>query len=128
MLDFRRTKFYRDKAHGKLLGVCSGLADYAGVDVTLVRVLTVFMTLVGGFPWVIIAYFVTAWLTDDKPRALQEMDSDETRFWQEVRTKPAISLRNVKNRFRDINSRLAKVETYITSQDRRLAKEIDNLR
>lgn len=127
-MDFRRTKFYRDKAHGKILGVCSGLADYAGVDVTLVRVLTVIMTLVGGFPWIVVAYFVTAWLTEDKPRALQEMDSDETLFWQEVRTKPTVSLRNVKNRFRDINGRLAKVETYITSQDRRLAKEIDNLR
>ncbi|MFT8735913.1 MAG: envelope stress response membrane protein PspC [Zymomonas mobilis] len=127
-MDFRRTKFYRDKANGKLLGVCSGLADYLGIDVSLIRVLIIVMTLIGGFPWTIIAYFVTVWLTEDKPRQLQEMDGDETRFWQGVRTKPSVSLRNVKSRFRDINVRLAKVETYITSQDRRLSKEIDNLR
>ena len=28
-----RTKFYLDKANGKWLGVCSGLADYTGIDV-----------------------------------------------------------------------------------------------
>jgi phage shock protein C len=41
-------------------GVCSGLADYAGMDVTLVRVLTV-LAAVLGFGTVIVAYIV-AWL------------------------------------------------------------------
>ena len=27
-----RTRLYRDKQEGKLMGVCAGLADYAGVD------------------------------------------------------------------------------------------------
>ncbi|AEI37125.1 MAG: envelope stress response membrane protein PspC [Zymomonas mobilis subsp. pomaceae] len=127
-MSFRRTKFYRDKYHGKILGVCAGIADYTGLDVTVVRILTVVATLIGGFPWTVIAYFVTAWLSENKPFELSEMDGDETRFWQGVRTKPRVSLRSVKGRFRDMNHRLAKVETYITSQDRRLAKEIDNLR
>ena len=30
-----RTRFYRDKANGKLMGVCAGIADYTGFDVTL---------------------------------------------------------------------------------------------
>ena len=41
-------------------GVCAGLADYAGVDVTLVRVLTVLATVLG-FCAVLIAYLV-AWV------------------------------------------------------------------
>ena len=34
----RRTKFYLDKQNKKWLGVCSGIADYTGLDVTLVRI------------------------------------------------------------------------------------------
>ena len=38
------TTFATDKANGKLMGVCSGLARSSGVDVTLVRVLAVVTT------------------------------------------------------------------------------------
>ena len=37
--------FAIDKANGKLMGVCSGLARASGFDVTLVRVLAVVTTL-----------------------------------------------------------------------------------
>ena len=33
----RQTKFYLDKRHGKVMGVCAGIANYTGLDVTLVR-------------------------------------------------------------------------------------------
>ena len=41
-------------------GVCSGVADYLGVDVTLVRVLTV-LGAIFGLGTVVVAY-VVAWL------------------------------------------------------------------
>ena len=31
-----RTKFYLDKQNSKWLGVCAGIADYTGIDLTLV--------------------------------------------------------------------------------------------
>ena len=37
--------FTLDKANAKLMGVCSGLADSTGFDVTLVRLLMVVVTL-----------------------------------------------------------------------------------
>lgn len=40
-------KFRRNRGDGKLMGVCAGIADYFGVDVTLVRVLWVVGTLAG---------------------------------------------------------------------------------
>ena len=58
----RRTKFYLDKQNKKWLGVCSGIADYTGLDVTLVRIGLVVLTLLGGFPWTLIAYWVAAWM------------------------------------------------------------------
>ncbi len=81
----RRTRFYLDKQHAKILGVCAGIADYTGIDTLWVRVGVVVLTLFT-FPWLLIAYFVTAWLADAKPRELVELDAEETRFWQGVRT------------------------------------------
>lgn len=124
----RRTKFYLDKRNAKFLGVCSGLADYTGIDATLVRVGVVLLTVIGGFPWTVLAYFITAWIASDKPRELYEVDGEETKFWQGVRAAPGRSIRDVRSRFRDIDRRLADVEAYVTSSNRRLADEIDRLR
>ena len=124
----RRTKFYLDKRNGKLLGVCAGIADYTGVDATWVRVGTVLLTLLGGFPWTVIAYFVTGWVASDKPREFAESDPEQDKFWQGVRAKPGRSIREVRSRFRDIDRRLADMETHVTSHNSRLAREIDALR
>ena len=39
-----RTRFYRDKVHGKFLGVCAGIADYTGINVLWVRLAAVILT------------------------------------------------------------------------------------
>ena len=124
----RRTKFYLDKRNGKMMGVCAGIADYTGVDVTWVRVGTVLLTIVGGFPWTVIAYFITAWVASNKPTELYDMDPEEERFWQGVRAKPRTTVRDVRSRFRDIDRRLADIETVYTSSSSRLAREIDELK
>ena len=56
------TKFYLDKQNGKWKGVCAGIADYTGVNVLWVRLGAVMLTLMGGFPWTLIAYSITAWM------------------------------------------------------------------
>lgn len=124
----RRTKFYLDKRNARFLGVCSGIADYTGIEVTWVRVGVVLLTIVGGFPWTAITYFITAWVADNKPREFYDMDPQEEKFWQGVRAKPRATVRDVRNRFRDIDRRLADIETLYTSSSSRLAREIDELR
>jgi phage shock protein C len=42
----------------KLLGVCSGFADYFGIDVTLVRLGYILLTAFTGFFPGVIAYFI----------------------------------------------------------------------
>src|SRR3954471_11653272 len=74
-----RTRFYRDKANGKLFGVCAGIADYTGFDVALVRVCflaAVFMS--GGS--VLPFYFIAAMVTPTKPYALQRSNSEDQQF------------------------------------------------
>lgn len=123
----RHTKFYLDKRNGKIMGVCSGIADYTGIDVTLVRVATV----LGAFfsqGIILLAYFIIGWVADDKPYEFAGMDREDAKFWQGVRTKPTNSVRDVRSKFRDIDRRLADVEMHMTSQNRRLADEIEALR
>ena len=119
------TKFYRDKANGKLFGVCAGLADYIGVDVLWVRLAMVMLALTTGFS--IPLYIVMAMLAEAKPQGLYA-SSDEQRFWQGVRQSPARATREVRSQFRDIDRRLAAVEAYYVSSNPRLAEEIEKLR
>jgi phage shock protein C len=123
----RRTKFYLDKQNARWSGVCAGIADYTGFDVTWVRVGAVILTVMGGFPWTLIAYWVAAWVADPKPHGMYE-NAEEAKFWQGVRQSPTRSTRDVRSKFRDIDRRLADVETYYTSRNSRLANEIDNLK
>ena len=124
----RRTKFYLDKRHGKVVGVCSGLADYTGVDVTLVRVGIVLLTILALGPVAVVAYLVLGWVANDKPREFYDADPEDAKFWQKVRARPGATVRDVRGRFRDIDRRLADVEAHVTGHNSRLAAEIDALR
>ncbi len=123
-----RTRFYLDKHNAKWSGVCAGIADYTGLDVTLVRIGTVLLTILGGFPWTLIAYWVVAAMAPTKPLSLYDEDPDEKKFWQGVRANPRRTARDVRSRFRDLDRRLADVETYVTTSNNRLAREIEELR
>jgi phage shock protein C len=121
-----RTRFYRDKRHAKLMGVCAGIADYTGVNSLWVRlgfVGLIFMT--GGS--IIPFYFLAGLLADKKPEQLY-VDRQEQQFWQGVRQSPARTAREVRAQFRDIDRRLAEVETFYVSSNPRLSAEIERLR
>ena len=122
-----RTRFYLDKQTAKWCGVCAGIADYTGLDVTLVRIAVVLGTIFSGGN-LALAYFIIAWMAPKKPISLYEHDPDERKFGQGVRTNPRRTARDVRSRFRDIDRRLADVETYVTSSNSRLAREIEELR
>jgi len=122
-----RTKFYRDKANGKVNGICAGIADYTGLDVTLVRIgmfLAIWLSGGGILP----VYFIAGWIADDKPREFAAESKDEQRFWQGVRQSPARTARDIRSRFREIDRRLADVESYTLNNNRSLANEIERLR
>jgi phage shock protein C len=122
----RRTSFYLDKANAKWLGVCSGIADYTGIDLTVVRIVTVLGTIFGSGA-LLVVYLIIAWMAPVKPMGLYE-SPDDAKFWQGVRQSPSRSTRDVRAKFRDLDRRLAEVETYYTSRNSSLANEIDSLR
>lgn len=55
--------FRLDRANAKLMGVCSGIADYFGLDVTLVRIGWVIGTLLG-FGSLILVYLAIGLIAD----------------------------------------------------------------
>ena len=122
-----RTRFYRDKQNGKVMGVCAGIADYTGFDVALVRICflaAVFMS--GGS--VLPFYFIAGWVAPTKPREFEYTGREDRQFWQGVRASPARAAKDIRSRFRDLDRRLADIESYVTTENRSLAREIEQLR
>ena len=122
-----RTRFYRDKRHGKVMGICAGIADYTGFDVSLVRICMIAALFLSSGS-IIPIYFIAGWVAPTKPRELEFADREEKQFWQGVRASPARSARDIRSRFRDLDRRLADIESYVTSENRTLAREIEQLR
>lgn len=125
-MNSERTRFYRDKVNGKLMGVCAGIADYTGIDVLWVRLGAVGLTIMGlGF--IPLAYLAVGIFGPKKPAHLYT-DRQEQQFWQSVRQSPTRTAREVRARFRDIDRRLAEVESFYVSSNPRLSAEIERLR
>lgn len=58
-------KLTKSKDNAVIAGVCAGIADYIGVDPTLVRVGYLIFTFLGiGSP--ILLYFILAWIIPDE--------------------------------------------------------------
>ena len=121
-----RTTLYRDKHYAKLMGVCSGIADYTGVDVLWIR-LGFLVLLFSVAPILLPAYFIAGMLLSKKPPHLY-VDKEEQQYWQRVRQSPKRTAREIRARFRDVDRRLAEVENYYVSSNPRLTAEIERLR
>ena len=121
-----RTRFYRDKIKGKIWGVCAGIADYTGIDVVWIRlgmIASVFVT--SGFT--LLVYPLIAMLAPVRPIGLYS-DATDAKFWQGVRSNSSRSTKDVRSKLRDIDRRIADIETHYVSSNRRLSDEIDALR
>ena len=115
----RGRKFYLNRGQGKVMGVCAGISDYTGWDVTLIRVAMVLATLVGGWPWTVIAYFAAALIARNTPAG-----------WEAERgpARVTTSTAELREQMRPIDYRLAEVDSFVASSNTRLAEEIDSLR
>lgn len=121
-----RTTLYRDKQNAKLMGVCAGIADYTGVNLLWIRlaaIAMIFMSSGGIIPF----YFIAGVLLNKKPAHLY-VDHDEQRYWQRVRQNPKRTAREIRARMKDVDRRLAEVETFYVSSNPRLTAEIERLR
>jgi phage shock protein C len=118
-------KLYRSPRRGMIFGVCAGLAEYFGFDVTITRVI-VAVSAFFAFPIICIIYLCLGLLlpvraySGPEPR---ERDPVE----RQVRANPHDTLANVRYRFRDLDVRLQRLEKYVTSNRYKLEREFRNL-
>ena len=119
-----KKRFYLDKANGRIFGVCSGIARHMGWDPTFVRVGVVLVTLLGAFPWTLIAYGAAAMIAKNRP-----LDGGYGGYGDDAPVRVARTSTYELNRsMRDIDRRMAEVETYVTAPNTVLAREIESLR
>ena len=109
-----RKTFKLDKRNGKLFGVCAGVANYTGIDVTIIRVLLVVATLIGAAPWTFIAYAIAAWAAKPARDGAAAL--------------PKSSTYAMRGELSDLDRRMAEIDSLVASQDSRLAREIEQLR
>ena len=114
-MSVRGRLFETDRNEGKLLGVCAGIANYTGIDATLVRIGAVVLTLVVALPWTFVAYFALAFL--GRPGRTAGNVSNRITGSEDAR-----------ERMRSLDLRMQAIETYATSANSRLAREIEELR
>lgn len=120
-----RTTLYKDKLNGKLMGVCAGIADYTGINALWVRLGALALIPMTGF--VIPAYIIAGLLLSAKPAHMYGAP-DENQYWQRVRQSPRRTAREIRAQMKDIDRRLAEVETFYVSANPRLSQEIEQLR
>ena len=116
-MSMRGKRFEIDRENGKLLGVCAGLANHTGIDATIFRVGLVLVTMLGAFPWTLIAYGVAV-----PRRAAAEQRPPAMR-----RPRRLTARKRASGSAASI-CRMQAIETYVTSSNSRLAREIEDLR
>jgi phage shock protein C len=122
---FPRKRFTRSRDRAVIAGVCAGLADYFGFNLKVTRVLAV-ISLFMAMPVTLIAYFGTVFLVpaehDERRRAPYDAD-----FRRAVRAAPSQTLADVRRRYQSLDSRLARLERYVTSSRFSLDQEFRKL-
>lgn len=120
-----RRRFYRNREKAILGGVCAGLADYFGFNLRVTRILA-FIAFLMAAPMTLLVYFGTVLLVPTAPDATSQPEYDPE-FRRAVRSAPAQTLSDVRRRFQSLDSRLARLERYVTSSRFNLDQEFRNL-
>ena len=129
MKELPSNRLYRNSEKGFLFGVCAGVADYFGFDATIVRVLVVLATIFFPGPLVPVGYLVLALLLPKDPRPSRIGADDEGGDIQRrVRAEPHSTLSGMRHRYRELESRLQRLEKYVTSERYALDREFERLR
>lgn len=119
-------RLYRDPQKKLVFGVCAGIADYFGFDLTTTRV-CVGVCLVFFMPATLMVYFGLTLLLPKRPLSGSASMEEASTLQQAVRSEPHGTLSSVNHRFRELEVRLRRLEKYVTSPSFELDKEFEAL-
>jgi phage shock protein C len=120
-----RRQFTRNADRAVIAGVCAGLAEHFGFKLCVVRVLAVIACFMA-CPLAIIIYFAVVFLTPtshdpERQRRRRGASRSESPF------APKPTLSDVRRRYQSLDSRLARLERYVTSTRYHLDEEFRKL-
>jgi len=125
-------KLRRNKIDGIFGGVCSGLGDYLAIDHTIMRILFVVSVIFLGFP--LLAYFILwVFIPTDKRAPYRREYRESRRAKRAHRENPELplerttSFRDVKSKFRSLETRMQDLERSITSKEWKLRRDFRDL-
>ncbi len=119
-------RLYRDPAQGLVLGVCAGVADYFGFDLTATRVCAA-VSLIFFMPATLLVYFGLALLLPKRSNGPGESSRADSPLRRAVRAQPHATLSSVHHKFRELEIRLQRLEKYVTSPRFQLDQEFETL-
>ena len=110
-------------------GVCAGLATYLGFNLKVTRLLC-FIAFLCAFPFALIAYLAVVLLVPASSSKVYDEALDEERrkdaLREEiVRARPTAG--EIRERYRSLDERLARIEKYVTSSRYELDEEFRRL-
>jgi phage shock protein C len=123
----------RNKIDGVLGGVCAGLGDYFGIDPVIVRVITVITFFFTGVTFLL--YFLLWIFVPSDKRAPYHREYREARKAkrkkgrndESVRPYRTATFRDVKSKYRSLETRLQDLERSVTSSEWRLRRQFRDL-
>jgi len=146
---------HRDPSKGKIAGVCAGIAEYFGMEIWLVRILTLTGFFLLGGSFFFIGYIAAWFILEKKPHGVSAKPRDDefatknqhnktqgkgwhnvseepekvvvkSKVWQ-AGEPPKQAFIDIKQRFAKNETRLRKMETYVTSTEFQLNRELSKL-
>lgn len=125
-------KLYRDPYNRRIAGVCAGFARYFGIETWVARILT--FTAFLFLPSLVLPAYFIAYLLMDKPGRNLSGRVDNLRHDHRSpapefgpRHAPRRSLRQVHADLTDVELKLRRMETHVTSNQYALRRELDAL-
>jgi len=122
-------RLYRDTDRAMLGGVCAGLAKHLGFNLKVTRFLAI-VAFFCAMPITIIGYLAAVFLIPaTSSKTYDDVSSEELRkerLREEIlRAKPTVN--EVRERYKSMDERLAKIEEYVTSSRYELDEEFRRL-
>lgn len=140
-----RKELLRDDRNGKIAGVCAGVADYFGWELWLVRIVVLASVLLGFGTFLPVLYLVGWIVLEKKSVAAGRANNNErradysapvvekarpvevkTRVWQRGESARQ-ALSHLRSQFDNIETRVRLMESYVTSSQFQLEREINKL-
>jgi phage shock protein C len=134
----RSPRLTRDDEHAKIAGVCAGIANYYGVEFWTIRCAAVTALLF--FPGIVFPAYWIMYFVMDNPKSARRREerrqrtSDRTserevamRERQTTAQNPRRNLKNVRADLQEVELRLRRMETHVTSGQYELQRELTRI-